>query len=77
MAQAFLGQLLQAAQTRLPGFIFSKNLFSCPTVPMGAAARAAAYPAGFYFYHVYAYFHAAYHRKTFFLSIFYFFQKNC
>ena len=43
---------------------------------MGAAARAAAYAAGFYFYHVYAHFHAAYHRKTFFLSIFLFFSEK-
>ena len=30
-------------------FSLPHNLFPCPTVPMGAAARAAAYAAGFYF----------------------------
>lgn len=77
MAQAFLGQLLQAAQACLPGFIFSKTLFSPPhDACFEAAARAAAHPAGFYFYHVYAHFHAAYHSKAFFLSIFLFFSEK-
>lgn len=77
MTQAFLGQLLQAALARLPGFIFSKTLFSLPhDACFGAAARAAAYAAGFYFYHVYAYFYAAYHSKTLFLSIFLFFSEK-
>ena len=66
-----------ASSSDLPaGLYFFQKSFSLPTVPMGAAARAAAYAAGFYFYHVYAYFHAAYHRKTFFLSIFLFFSEK-
>ena len=58
------------------GLYFFQKSFSLPTVPLGAAARAAAHPPGFIFYHVYAYFHAAYHRKAFFLSIFLFFSKK-
>jgi len=67
---------LQAAQTRLPGFIFSKNLFPCPRCLWGLPPEPRHTPPGFIFYHVYAHFHAAYHRKTFFLSIFLFFSEK-
>ena len=76
MAQAFGAVTASSSGPPAGLYFFSESFYLPHDACFGAAARAAAYVAGFYFYHVYAYFYAAYHSKTLFLSIFLFFSEK-